>query len=429
MFLKSFSKSILLLAWTLAYETAAQQTPNRRSIPMKTNRDKTLTMRKAKSKKYGDTQRPSSYPSSYPSPYPSPYPSSYPSTAPSKLCDFENVAITELADPFDAENGTMIELTFLDKDCKNRTIPDQIVSLLFGGSRTSSTNQLRRSLQELGPMPMDLRGAKINRFGGLLICESSSPYNNCDFEPPRGRRLSESLSGPTCVCSGPPAHCAIKDQYGKGDCSGSQRTIKRKLQNDISSTYDDDYSTGQAQRLRLNKPEDRGKYIKENWNITKNVPIVEIKKSAGRWSPQYNISTIITEVFEFNSTAFVKLFALDKKDHGAVYSDEMKLVRFVNGSKDPDWESAIPLNYIPDDGLIVICNEAANNYWADSCTIVIDDSLVTSETDAFAIINGFEDLGYFVRDKVGSHSDNGSKGTSIIFIIFLFQINNHCDYW
>ena len=134
-------------------------------------------------------------------------PSAYPSAAPSKSCDFENVAITELADPFDAENGQLIELTFLDKDCKNRTITEPI-SLLFGSS-TSSSKLLRRSLQERDSTRMDLRGAQINRFGNLVICDTSSPYNNCGFEPPTGIIPPPDIG--VCVCSGPPISCTIQD--------------------------------------------------------------------------------------------------------------------------------------------------------------------------------------------------------------------------
>ena len=107
-----------------------------------------------------------------------------------------------------------------------------------------------------------------------------------------------------------------------------------------------------------------------------------------------------------------------------MYSDELKFVRFLKGISKPDWESAIPLNFIPDDGFIVICNEPAKNYDSTGlCTSVIRDFGPSNETAAFAILNGFEGLGYYLTDTVGGIDTN--KGKIIMRLVFLFPIRNN----
>ena len=104
--------------------------------------------------------------------------------------------------------------------------------------------------------------------------------------------------------------------------------------------------------------------------------------------------------------------------------DELKFVRFPKGSSEPDWESAIPLNFIPDDGFIVICNKPAKNYDSTGlCTSVIRDFGPSNETAAFAILNGFEGLGYYLTDTVGGIGTN--KGKIIMRLVFLFPIRNN----
>ena len=141
------------------------------------------------------------------------------------------------------------------------------------------------------------------------------------------------------------------------------------------------------------------------------VLVKEINETVGRWIPKYETLLLITEFFMLskypvseNSTSnpfFIELFALDEDDHGAKYSDELKIVRFLNGTQQPDWDSAVSLDSIPDDGFIVICNEPASDIWGDSCTKVIEGFEPTNETVAFALINGYEDLGYNSTDTFG----------------------------
>ena len=179
---------------------------------------------------------------------------------------------------------------------------------------------------------------------------------------------------------------------------------------------DIDFSIGEAQRIRLNEPDEKGIFVRDNWRITKNVSSADIKKTAGIWNPKYNTSLVIAEVFCFNNISFIELCALNETDRGARYSEELKLTMFKNGNEHPDWDSAVTLNRIPDDGSIVLCNKPANEYWGDSYTLVIEDFGPSTETTSFALIIGFQNLGYFLIDTVWSSDGNG--GTIIVMMCF-----------
>ena len=70
--------------------------------------------------------------------------------------------------------------------------------------------------------------------------------------------------------------------------------------------------------------------------------------------------------------------------------------------------------------------EMVNNYWAGSCTIVIDDFWPNNhETDDIAVTNGFESLEYSVMDTVGSR--DGTKGKIYTTSALCFEIISYCD--
>ena len=336
-------------------------------------------------------------------------PGTYPSDAPSKSCNFNSVQITRLGDPFDNEDGQIIELFFADTtNCKNVEITEPI-SLLFDAP--SSTTPMRRTLQQR--RLFDISGETINENGIISFCQSISPYDNC-IEPPGG--MFPPPSGTVCVCNGPPSTCTILDIYGYGGCSGSRR-IMRKLQH-----IDTSYRTGQAERIRLNKPEEKGIFVEDNWKITKNVTAADIEKSTGTWSPNYTTSLVITEVFSANNLFFIELFAPYEKDRGARYSEELKFVRFLNGNEEPDWDLAITINRIPHDGFIVICNKPASEYWGGSCTDVIKDFGPSIEAMSFALIIGFKDLGHSLIDIVRKSSTSGFVGKIIMHFTSDFKL-------
>ena len=431
MLLELFIKVTVLL-WTFTHANARQdkqiqkiatlQSQNHPSIQFQAEERNRLT-NKVKNNKVPATPQPSLFPSLSPK---SIYyhearkkgkgrqtesPSYYPSTAPSESCDFSKVQIIDLADPFDNPNGTLIQLYFPGDNCRNQTIPDNLLSFEFEGTNSSSailSRKIRASVK-----------GKTNDNGIAAYCSSNSPYNGCTEELEEGEKPDP--GGCVKVCEGPPSSCDVKSKYGK--CQN-----KRGLQNDQSS----DYASGQVVRIRLNTPEQGAEFIPENWNITLNVTAAKINETIGRWRPQYNVPIVITEVFMLttNATArtfsprvssedvfFVELYGLDKKDRGSRFSEEMKLVR-LDANNDPDWNSAVPLDYIPDDGFIIICSEAARNKWNETknCITPIDDFWDDNNGNAFAVINGFEEFkdDFILGDKVGT-----SNGKILMQFIFL----------
>ena len=181
-----------------------------------------------------------------------------PSAAPSPQrpsCDFGSVQIIRLGDPVDNQNGTIFELYFYDTNCRNVEITEPM-SLVFFSRLSSSTTRKSKFV--------NLKGKKTNKNGVISICKSNSPHTKSDcIELPEGEHPD--AGEPVCICSGPPSSCYIVDKFGYGECLESRRSLRQLQQIGI------DYSTGQAQRIRLNNPDERGIFIEENWRITTNV--------------------------------------------------------------------------------------------------------------------------------------------------------------
>ena len=118
-------------------------------------------------------------------------------------CDLTKVTITELADSFDNDDGQLIELTFLDKNCKNKVISVEDGMWLHWNEPIISPNQEMNIVAWT-----DLAGAPINKNGFLVLSPCHGPHDKNCYEEPTG-----SIPSSRCEvlekCMGDPGECEV----------------------------------------------------------------------------------------------------------------------------------------------------------------------------------------------------------------------------
>ena len=152
---------------------------------------------------------------------------------------------------------------------------------------------------------------------------------------------------------------------------------------------------------------------------------MDINKWEDDQGPICDVTIIISEIVDFdvnsvfNVPRFVELYAPRLRDRGEGINLDLKLVIFHGLSKEPLWDSAIKINYMPESGFLVICNRAAGELYGNKCQIVsnnIAGPANSNGNDQIAIVSGDED-GWFVVDIFGVIGEDGyGKPTNQIMI-------------
>ena len=124
---------------------------------------------------------------------------------------------------------------------------------------------------------------------------------------------------------------------------------------------------------------------------------------------------LITEIVDLDVNSvvkvprFVEIHAPRKRDQGRGFNHNMKLVIFHGYFDEPNWDSAVPIDYMPESGFLVVCNGAAYELYGDECAVVTTDVASPANSngnDQIAIISGDED-GWFVIDIYGIIGEDG----------------------
>ena len=77
----------------------------------------------------------------------------------------------------------------------------------------------------------------------------------------------------------------------------------------------------------------------------------------------------------------------------------MKLVIFHGDSVEPHWDSAVSVDYMPENGFMVVCNGAAREKFGDECALTsyhLGGPADSNGNDQIALISGDESSWYVV---------------------------------
>jgi hypothetical protein len=379
------------------------------------------------------SNNPSKIPSDTPSKVHSDTPSKVHSNSPSeKTCNESDVIITELASPFDALNGRYIELYF--RDCKGQKLPGNVTLISWkdeGGYRNLE-DSLSRALQ-LGRTVVEQNitaKTDVPKKGILTACRSEGTealYGKGSCDAIGGSDSASDVDGTDTVLVR--TRDGIRDIYG---IPGRRRSGRNRRLEGIDLTKQD-FTGGRALRRItsennfdiLNPSGDS--WVFEEWEIRQNQSYRTMDPKA--WEPVPEIDLVITEIVDpmLNSPVprFVEVYAPNPDNRDKDLEGDLKLVIFQGSSKIPDWDSAVPLDRVPQSGFFVICNRQADIFWTNSCTTIIDSTtgVVNSNgNDQIAVINGNE-TEYIIVDIFGKI---GSSGSSEYFLSFDISCDISC---
>jgi hypothetical protein len=346
------------------------------------------------------SNEPSMTPTSTITDSPSALPSMTLSNPPSiNLCDETKVIITELASPYDEEFGRYIELYF-GRECKGKIINRNLqVQWIDGSFKT-----LRR---------LRLAGKKISEDGFYIICN--------------GRFGRNVLYGDACnEYNG--GTLSIADVMGNETIAVVERVMTNFViidmfgANGSSSTYQD-FTNGRAVRkLSFTNPEKV--WNPDHWVVIHGNGINSVKADdldPGIWSHVFDypkVQLIITEISEFSNSCkdprFIEIYVPSKEDRGILSDKNLKLVTFNGNNTEPNWDTAIALDKVADNGFILVCNSAAHwgLYWSFNitCDFISDDissPANSNGTDQIAIVNGNEN-NFLIVDLFGVIGEYGA---------------------
>merc|ERR550539_412581 len=107
---------------------------------------------------------------------------------------------------------------------------------------------------------------------------------------------------------------------------------------------------------------------------------------------------LITEIVDLDVDSYpvpryVELYAPRKRHRGTAFNHDLKLVIFHSDSLEPHWASAVPIDYMPESGFLVICNRAAHAAYGTECaetSLVIGGPADSNGNDQIALISGNE---------------------------------------
>ena len=314
-------------------------------------------------------------------------------------CDFTNVVITELASP-QQSFAKYIELYFLDKNCDSLTITEDIQVISYGPGDCEPSN-----------IVVALKGQTIRDDGFFTICNSAS----AEIYYGRGEcTMIGGLSSPANT-RGTETIAVVDSETKVIDIFGVPCTDP----DPDNKQYFDNGRVVRKPNVWLPLPE----FDYKNFHVFpscgqevghEGMDINEWKNVEGPvCAPEHTI--LITEIVDLDVDSYTKvpryveLHAPRKKDRGMGFNHDLKLVIFHGDSEVPHWPSAVPIDYMTENGFLVVCNEAAYQRYGSKCAIVSDKVAGPANSngnDQIALISGSE-KGWFVVDIYGVIGEDG----------------------
>jgi hypothetical protein len=354
-----------------------------------------------------DPLTPSPRPPTTPPPTPPTPPTTPPPVNPPPPdCDFHNVIITELASPADTF-AKYIELLFLDEGCKGQVID---VNLYVGRYIDGDCDY-----DEDPNNYINLSGEKVGDEGFFSICN----HETAEFVYGRGKcaligglQSVANLRGIDTIALGKEegADIITIDIFGVPcqSCADTNSCIKN----------------GRAVR-KINVWTPQPVFYETSWQIfpgncnqevgPEAMDINEWKDTQGPICPP-ETTIIITEIVDLpgdesllRPPRFVELHAPRLRHRGRGFRHDLKLVIFHGDSPEPNWSSAIDIEYMPENGFLVVCNRAAADLYGDECAVTsmyLGGPADSNGYDQIALISGDEDS-WFVVDIYGVIGEDG----------------------
>ncbi len=330
-----------------------------------------------------------------------------PNPAPAPTCIFENVIITELASPDDAY-AKYIELYFLDKRCAGKTIDIDLRVIRFPSGLSEFSNLL-----------IDLKDKIVRDDGFLTICNSKQAE---DYYGPKECTMFGGMISPANLQG--TESIAIVSERSDGKVNNNPYPMIDIF--GIPGTYADKDSkqyfvNGRAVR-KIDVWYPVSEYDYNDWHVfpkcgqevgPEGMDINEWKDVQG---PICNLPTIlITEIVDLDSDSYTKvpryveLYAPRMRDRGEGFDVDLKLVIFHSDDEEPHWPSAVPIDFMPESGFLVVCNRAAYEAYGDECGETSFDLAGPANSngdDQIALISG-DESGWFVVDIYGVIGEDG----------------------
>ena len=335
-------------------------------------------------------------------------------------CDPRDALITEVASPAGSPESRFVEIFF--EDCAGKVIKDDIYIV--------------RWPSEGAPVKETLYNYLVPPDGFVVVCSDSiSPSGTCDF-------LNSSVGNndgtdAVAVTEGPepstPDH--IIDIYGQP--TADDVTIEPF-----------DFSNGRGVRIKNPCPNPTNEFDIDEWMIYPGDDKAEVGPRGidpGVWVDPLIITEVSDPLDGDEITAqdyadvprFIEIMVPNDDRWGQEkVSDDLKLVLFHGDSEHPDFSTVVPLSDvdIPQDGFIVVCNDAADSAFTEVisgetkylCDLVVselfDDREGNFGCDRAAIIHGDSVDDYTIVDMFGSlavacdqsqHDFTGGKGVRL----------------
>jgi len=314
-------------------------------------------------------------------------------------CDFTDVVITELASP-EESFAKYIELYFADKNCAGVTITEDIKVISYGPGDCEPSS-----------ITIDLKGETIRDDGFFTICNSASA------EVYYGRGECTVIGGLTSPANlrGTEAIAIIDSDEKVIDIFGIPCT-------DPNPNKKQYFVNGRAVR-KIDAWDPSPYFVYDNWHVFPGCgqevgpEAMDINKWQDTRGPicYPKAKILITEIVDLDVDSvtqvprYVELHAPRLKHRGMGFDHDLKLVIFHSDSTEPHWASAVPIDYMPESGFLLVCNKAAYEKYGDECSEVSTDIAGPANSngnDQIALISGDEE-GWFVTDIYGVIGEDG----------------------
>jgi hypothetical protein len=314
---------------------------------------------------------------------------------PEKECNFENIFITELASPAE-RNAKYIKLFFFE--CRGKKITQDLFLIRYLAGEYSTS-----------PFVTNLKYTKIRDDGFLTVCNST--YYSQFYGMYACTKVTTELWSPADLKGTEAVAISSKND-------GAEIIDIFGYPGEDSVPSPQYFKNGRAVcKTTVMGP---SKYFKPtNWYVFpgkcdqqvgyKGMDINEWKDVQGSiCAPETTV--LITKIVDYHHDneygrphRYIELYALWKKDRETYLDHDLKLVIFPRDSKDPTWISAINIAQFPENGFLLVCNQAAYRMYAKKCGILdkyLEGPANSAGRDTIAIVSGDEN-GYFVVDVYG----------------------------
>ncbi len=316
-------------------------------------------------------------------------------------CPLENVVITELASP-EEPFAKYIELYF--HECEGRVINRDFKIISFPEG-------------DIGPdyTYIDLEGKTIGDDGFVTICNSEQAEDHY------GRGACTLIGGLTSPANlrGTESIAIIQGKITKNklniiDLFGIPGSSSNNRQNFVN---------GRAVR-KIHVWDPSPEYDYHDWHV-----FPQCGQEVGPEAMDINIwrevqgpicppeaTILITEIVDVDvdssrqAPRYVELHAPRKRDRGIGFNHKLKLAIFHSDSLEPHWDSAIPIDFMPENGFLLVCNEAAQDRYGNQCAETSKRSGPgnSNGSDQIALISG-DESSWFVVDMYGVIGKDGGK--------------------